>query len=239
MSKYLGKLLIEAKVVDPEWLESGGGLCVKYVKGRDMFLFRIGGGEGEVIAVGAELCLALARIIGMLDFQYKWSVGYKVKEKRGVEELKSLRDEELNQLGGRKELILSAQLDNDDDFDILCAIQYLYKLSETFLLSVKRSWRSGNRGCKWKQLPKRILDHGGRKKGSKNLVKGLDSEESETLEEMLARCEHNMKAGLAKGFYAWFEEGYKEKCRILGQRFDKDKCWKLWNEEIEKRAEVE
>ena len=148
MSRYLGKLLVESGAVSASWLESGGGLCVKYAKVKDMFLFRIGGGEGQVIGVGRSLCMDLAAIRGMLDFQYKWSVGYKVREKRGVEELRSLRTSELDLLGGRKELILSGVLDNDEDFDILCAIQYLYNLSETFLLSVKRSWRKGT-GSKW------------------------------------------------------------------------------------------
>ena len=229
MSRYLGKLLLESGAVDSAWLESGGGLCVKYAKVKDMFLFRIGGGEGQVIGIGSPLCMNMAAIRGMLDFQYKWSVGYKVREKRGVDELRSLRAEELELLGGRRELILSGQLDNDEDFDILCAIQYLYNLSETFLLSVKRSWRKGT-GSKWVQIQKRVLGHAGRKKGGKNSVKSSDDSESETLEELLARCEWNRKVAVKRGFYEWYLEACKEEAKALGKKLDKDEVLSQWNE---------
>ena len=230
MSKYLGKLLLESGAVSSAWLESGGGLCIKYAKVKDVFLFRIGGGEGQVIGIGSSLCMNMAALRGTLDFQYKWSVGYKVKEKRDVSELRSLRTEELDLLGGRRELILEGLLDNDEDFDVLCAIQYLYNLSETFLLSVKRSWRKGT-GSKWVQVPKKVLGKSGRKKGGHNSVDKSGDSEEESLEELLLRVAHNKKVAIEKGFYTWYKEACEEEAKAKGVPLDKVEMLVQWNKE--------
>lgn len=226
MSKYLGKLLLENALVErPEMVS------VKYVASRDAFCFRIECVSGSyAMYIGSELAFAIARLIGTLDFQYQWSVGYSVRAKKGIEYLGEMRKDELDLLGGRKKLILSGQLDNDDDFDMLCAIQYKYQFSAQVLNEVKkqskrRKW--GRSDSVYVQLQERV-QHQGRKPGSKNIAKGFEN--SETLEETLERCRHNKDAGVAKGFLSWYLDACKEECKVLGQKFDRDKCIEQWKE---------
>lgn len=236
MSKYLGKLLLESGAV-----EEPGQVCVKYSASRDAFCFRIESGESGIrhFYVGKDLCFELASIIGMLDFQYRWSVGYKVKEKKGVSELGSMRLAELGLLGGRRELILSGALDNDEDFDTLCVIQYLYQFSETLLDKVmceRKRHKWGRSSSNWVQMKKRVLGKSGRKKGGKNSNKGLDSEdEKESLEDILSRCAHNKAVAIQRGFYTWYKEACEEEAKALGKKLDKVKMLVQWNKEREKQ----
>lgn len=225
MSKYLGKLLLENALVErPEMVS------VKYVASRDAFCFRvICVNTNYAMYIGSSLCYSVARLIGTLDFQYQWSVGYSVRAKKGVESLREMRDKELDLLGGRKKLVLTNQLDNDDDFDMLCAIQFKYQFSVQVLNEIKkqskrRKW--GRSDSVYVQLQDRVL-HQGRKLGSKNISKGF---EEESVEETLARCRHNKDAGVSKGFLSWYLDACKEECKVLGQKFDREKCIEQWKE---------
>ena len=225
MSKYLGKLLLGNALVErPEMVS------VKYVTSRDAFCFRYQCVSGtHAMYIGSGLCYAVARLTGTLDFQYQWSVGYSVRAKKGIEYLGEMRGKELELLGGRKKLVLTNQLDNDDDFDMLCAIQYLYQFSVQVLNEIKkqskrRKWgRSDN---VYVQLQERV-QHKGRKLGSKNR-ESLEDKESE--DEILSRCEHNKCAGIEKGFLSWYLDACKEECKVLGQKFDREKCTEQWKE---------
>jgi len=226
MSKYLGKLLLDNCIV-----ERPNSVSVKYVASRDAFCFRIECVSGSyAMYIGSELAFAIARLIGTLDFQYQWSVGYSVRAKKGVESLREMRDKELELLGGKKKLVLTNQLDNDDDFDMLCAIQYKYQFSVQVLNEIKkqskrRKW--GRSDSVYVQLQERV-QHKGRKLGSKNIAKGFD--DSESLEDILSRCEHNKRAGIEKGFLSWYLDACKEECKVLGQKFDREKCIEQWAE---------
>lgn len=226
MSKYLGKMLLEAAAV-----ERPNMVSVKYVASRDAFCFRIECVSGSyAMYIGSELAFAVARLIGTLECQYQWSVGYSVRAKKGVGSLREMRDKELELLGGRKKLVLTNQLDNDDDFDTLCAIQYLYQFSVQVLNEIKkqskrRKW--GRSDSMYVQLQERV-QHKGRKLGSKN--REDFNENVETLEETLERCQHNKRAGIEKGFLSWYLDACKEECKVLGQKFDRDKCIEQWKE---------
>lgn len=225
MSKYLGKLLLENALVERPQLVS-----VKYVASRDAFCFRIECVSGSyAMYIGSSLCYSVARLVGTLDFQYQWSVGYSVRAKKGVECLREMRDKELELLGGRKKLVLTNQLDNDDDFDMLCAIQYMYQFSVQVLNEIKKQ----NKRRKWGrsescyvQLQERV-QHKGRKLGSKNRE---DFEDSESEDEILERCRHNKDAGVSKGFLSWYLDACKEECKALGKKFDREKCIEQWKE---------
>lgn len=226
MSKYLGKLLLGNALVErPEMVS------VKYVASRDAFCFRYQCVSGtHAMYIGSGLCYAVARLTGTLDFQYQWSVGYSVRAKKGIEYLGEMRGKELELLGGRKKLVLTNQLDNDDDFDMLCAIQYMYQFSVQVLNEIKkqskrRKW--GRSNSVYVQLQERV-QHKGRKLGSKNVSKGF--EDSETLEDILSRCQHNKDAGVSKGFLSWYLDACKEECKVLGQKFDREKCVEQWKE---------
>ena len=226
MSKYLGKLLLENALVErPETVS------VKYVASRDAFCFRYQCVSGtHAFYIGSELCCAVARLVGTLDFQYQWSVGYSVRAKKGIEYLGEMRKSELELLGGRKKLVLTNQLDNDDDFDMLCAIQYKYQFSVQVLNEIKkqskrRKW--GRSDSVYVQLQERVQPKG-RKLGSKNIAKSFEDSESE--DEILERCRHNKDAGVSKGFLSWYLDACKEECKVLGQKFDREKCIEQWKE---------
>lgn len=228
MSRYLGKVILEKKIVDEKSIKS---VYVKYVhSGSGKFMFKC---DKFSFSVGYELCYALS-VIGSPDFQYKWSMGYVVRERKGIEFFREMRDAELDLLGGRKNLVLSGQLDNDVDFDTLCAIQYLYKFSASFLDKVRREWKRkkwGRSSDRWLELERRCLKAGGRKQGSKNkinLVRPGYWSENETVIEALDRCEHNKKVAVMKGYFAWFLEACREECKIRGEVFDKDECVSAW-----------
>lgn len=224
MSKYLGKLLLEAQVV-PDIDK----VSVKYVAGRNAFCFNVD--DSFKMYVGKDLCLNMFSVKGMLPFQYQFSVGYVVKEKKNVSELHLMRADEFNMLGGRRNLILNGLLDNDDDFDYLCVIQYLFKVSDTVLKKVMRLWKRrkwGKEENAWLKLEKRSLGCSGRKPGSKN-SKSLDDEVVETLDDALFRIAHNKKSSVAKGILEWYIEACKEECKLKGLKFDKDKCISEWN----------
>lgn len=226
MSKYLGKLLLENVIEEPT------SVSVKYVFSRDAFCFRYECASGTyAMYVGSDLCYAVAGLVGTLDFQYQWSVGYSVKEKKKAEHLSEMRNEELNLLGGRKKLVLSGQLDNDVDFDILCVIQYLYQfstcvLNEVMKQSKRRKW--GRAESCYVQLTKRKQCLG-RKKGSKN--RESFNEDVETLEETLNRCRHNKRVAIEKGFIAWYLDACREECKALGKKLNKVQMLAQWNKE--------
>ena len=77
-----------------------------------------------------------------------------LKEKKGIEEFVSMRNSELDLLGGRRKLVMSGQLDNDDDFDNLCVIQHLYQFSEVTLKEIKKQWKR----FKWKKASSPYLE---------------------------------------------------------------------------------
>ena len=169
---------------------------------------------------------------GMLPFQFKWSTGYVVREKRDVSELKALRNEEFEYFGGRKEILWNGLVSSDDDFDMLCVIQYVFTVSSSVLMEVKRvykrrKWKRGFYPNTFVKLEERKLGNSGRKVGSKNLVKEYD-DEKESLEDVLSRCDHNMNVAVIKGFYLWFEDAYREKCKTLNKDFDINKCKEQW-----------
>ena len=223
MSKYLGKMLLEAAAI-----ERPNMVSVKYVASRDAFCFRIECASGSyAMYIGSELAFAVARLIGTLECQYQWSVGYSVRAKKGIEYLGEMRKDELELLGGRKKLVLTNQLDNDDDFDMLCAIQYLYQFSVQVLNEIKkqskrRKW--GRSDSVYVQLQERV-QHKGRKLGSKNRE---DFNENESEDEILSRCQHNKRAGIEKGFLSWYLDACREECKTLGKKFDRDKCVEEW-----------
>lgn len=230
MSKYLGKILLEAGAVLEQELCCDGGTCVCYVKSSDRFKFRLG--NGYVFSADRGFCYNLFSILGTLDFQYEWSVGYSVKKRKGVEYLKWLREDELKFLGGRKELMMSEKILCDDDFDYLCAIQYLFKVSQTELDKVCKAWKRkkwGRDTSGWVQLEKRVLGHGGRKVGSKNLDHESDNDK-ESVDEIISRCEHNMNVAVLRGYYEWYEQAYRELRKTLGYKFNKDECLKEWRQ---------
>ena len=83
---------------------------------------------------------------------------------------------------------MSGQLDNDDDFNYLCAIQCLFKFSVSELDKAMRQWKKKKWGKSeelWLSLDKRVLGHSGRKKGGKN-NSDLDSEK-ESISDILLR----------------------------------------------------
>ena len=224
MSKYLGKLLLESGAFSEDEIENA---CVKYIQGADMFCFKVGGRNSRsyTFVIGASVGFNMCKFRGYLECQYQWSVGYVVRPLKGLEEFKSMRSDELKLLGGRRELITSDQLDNDYDFDMLCAIQYKYQFSDTFYKRVKGHWK---RGKTYVPMKERVLGKSGRKKGSKNNDKGLDFGE-ESVSETLERCAWNKDVAVKRGFIEWYIEACKEECKVLGQKFDKDKCVEQWN----------
>lgn len=229
MSKFLGKLLLESgAVLDP------GHVAVKYVKTKDNFCFKT---DEYSFYVGKDLCFALFSFVGMLDHQFKFSVGYAVREKKGVSEIAEMRAEELDMLGGRKSLILSGALDNDDDFDMLCVIHYLFNVSSSVLRKVMRLNKSRKWDrvkSSWLNLDKRLLGNQGRKKGSVSKVKLDYNDEGESTEDILLRIAHNKRSAVLKGFYEWYVEAVKEECALNKVKFDKEACHKAWNKEREK-----
>ena len=223
MSKYLGKLLLESGAVSDSVLQS---VLVKYVKQNDMFCFRYAGAEGGgIFYVGSEVVFMMCEFRGYLECQYQWSVGYTVRPLKGIESLRTMRDEELTLLGGRRALMLSGRLDNDDDFNMLCAIQYKFKFSEFFFRRVRGHFK---RNHDWVLMQEKALGHAGRKAGSKNSVD--ESSECETVSEVIERCEWNMSVAVKRGILEWYIEANKELCKVTNQRFDKDKCLEKWNE---------
>lgn len=227
MSKYLGKLLLDSGRID-----NLSKVRVKYLSSRDAFCFDVEEESGYKFGmfVGKNFCLDLFQMTGMLECQYQFSVGYAVRQKKGIEELHLMRADELDMLGGRRSLILSGALDNDDDFDYLCVIQYLFKVSDTVLKKVMRLWKSRkwNR-CEssWLELEKRVLGRSGRKVGSKNRV--VDDENVETLDDTLLRIRHNKQAAVSKGILEWYIEACKEECRLNEVKFDKKACLASWD----------
>ena len=222
MSKYLGKLLLESGCVNEGCLEE---VLVHYVKSKDAFCFRYEGvGSGGIFYAGAGLVNGLCAESGYLECQYQFSVGYTVRPLKGIEELKSMRMDELELLGGRRSLILSGQLDNDDDFDMLCAIQYLFKFSASFFDRVKAHWK---RKHSYVAMERRIRGKSGRKKGGHNKEKESDFE---SLEDILLRVRHNKQVAVKKGFVEWYIDACKEECKALDLKFNKDKCLNEWNE---------
>lgn len=219
MSKYLGKLLLDSGSITEAETENA---CVKYILSNDAFMFKAGTYK---FCVGADLVFELAELKGTLECQYAWSTGYVVRPKKGIEYLREMRNDELTLLGGRRELIISNQLDNDYDFDLLCVLQYLYKFSNDFFKRVKGH---SIRSKKYLSLQRKVLGKAGRKKGSKN----VSEEESETIPEILMRCEHNMGVAVDKGFLEWYIEAQKEWCKAANKKFDKKKCLEKWNELI-------
>ena len=235
MSRYLGKLLIEGGGVSASGFDK---VSVKYVFSSDMFCFKCEGERNFFFRIGREMCQNLVRLcaVGTLECQYRWSVGYVVREKKGIEEFVSMRNSELDLLGGRRKLVMSGQLDNDDDFDNLCVIQHLYQFSEVTLKEIKKQWKR----FKWKKASSPYLEltrrepHKGREVGSKNKVE--EKEDFESVEDVLFRCEHNKKSALEKGILGYYLEAEKERCKVLNLRFDKDKVLQDWNQEREKEV---
>jgi len=222
MSKYLGKLLIESGCVKESYLDN---VLVHYVKNKDAFCFRYEGiGVGGVFYAGTELVYGLCAETGYLECQYQWSVGYTVRPLKGVEYLSEMRKSELELLGGRRNLVLSGQLNSDDDFDMLCAIQYLYKFSVSFFERVKRHWK---RQHSYVSMEKRVVGKCGRKKGGKN-KRNVD-DEKESLDEILFRVRHNKKVAVQRGILEWYLEACKEEAKALDLKFNKDKCLEEWN----------
>ena len=228
MSKYLGKLLLENGLVDEPV-----SVRVKYVSSHSAFCFDIKDATGYKfgLCAGKDLCLNMFSHPGMLECQYQWSFGYAVRQKKDVSELKVMRLDELEMLGGRRNLILNGLLDNDDDFDMLCVIHYLFKISSTTLVQVMRLWKRrkwGKEESSWLELDKRKLGCSGRKPGSKNREKDADGE-VESREDVLLRITHNKQAAVAKGMLEWYIEACKEECRLAGEKFDRKVCLSSWN----------
>lgn len=225
MSKYLGKLLVDASLVSIP-----NEVLIKYVRSRKAFCFKVD--RNPEFYVERKFLEKFLSNRGMLPFQFKWSSGYVVKEKKGVDSIKELRLEEYELLGGRKEIFWKGLLESDNDFDMLCVIQYAFVFSPSVLVEAIRNYKRAKWGRvegTFMSLRERELGKSGRKKGSKNLDKSLS--ETETLEDVLLRTEHNLRVAVAKGFYEWYLEAYKEMCKAKGQKFDKDLCAKQWNEE--------
>lgn len=228
MSKYLGKLLLESEAVD-----NLARVRVKYLSSRRQFCFDVEEENGYKFGlfVGQDLCLDMFSMTGMLECQYQFSVGYAVRQKKDVSELKVMRADELEMLGGRRNLILNGLLDNDDDFNYLCVIQYLFKVSDTVLRKVMRLWKRrkwGKEESSWLELEKRALGRSGRKPGSKNGEKDADGG-TESVEDALFRIRHNKQAAVAKGMLSWYIEACKEECRLAGEKFDRIKCLASWD----------
>lgn len=226
MSKYLGKLLLESGIVSGSYLDS---VLVHYVKSKDAFCFRYehsdgAQGVGGIFYAGAGLVNGLCAETGYLECQYQFSVGYTVRPLKGIESIKEMRMDELEMLGGRRSLILSGQLDNDDDFDMLCAIQYLFKFSASFFDRVKGHWR---RDHSYVEMERRKVGKCGRKKGGKNKKDAYNEEES--LEDLLLRVRHNKKVAVQRGILEWYLEACKEESKALDLKFNKDKCLEEWN----------
>ena len=226
MSKYLGKLLVDAGLVSIPNV-----VLLKYVRSRKAFCFKVD--RNPEFYVERKFLNTFLSNRGMLPFQFKWSTGYVVKEKKGVESIKELRLDEYSFLveGGRKEIFWKGLLESDNDFDMICVIQYAFVLCPSVLVDAIRNYKRAKWGRvegTFMSLRERELGKGGRKKGSKNIVK--DDNEEESQEDILLRTDHNMKVAVAKGFFEWYLEAYKEMCKAKGQKFDKDLCLKQWNE---------
>lgn len=226
MSKYLGKLLVDAGLVSIP-----NRVLLKYVRSRKAFCFKVD--RNPEFYVERKFLETFLSNRGMLPFQFKWSTGYVVKEKKGVESIKELRLDEYSFLveGGRKEIFWKGLIASDDDFDTLCVIQYAFVLCPSVLVDAIRNYKR----AKWGRvegtfmiLRERELGKTGRKKGSKNLVKDV---EEESLNDILLRTEHNLRVAVVRGFFEWYLDAYKEMCKAKGEKFDRDLCAKQWNEE--------
>ena len=134
MSWYLGKILVENKIEDkPKQVK------VKYVQISNCFAFNCKFvGYSYSFKVNRELVKKMCSVgsggRNILPFQYRWSIGYVVREAKGVEELKELRRAE-------KEYFTKPWMswfDSDTDFDVFSVIQYVFCLSKSVLSEVEK-----------------------------------------------------------------------------------------------------
>jgi len=242
MSKLLGKIFLEEEKNEDEY----GKLLVRYLKTVDSFEFKgfrkskddeekeLGisfkdlGEKKDVLVVPSLLMFAMLNADKVPDVVYKWSIGYKTKEKRSdPREVLNKEREYLISVCGKEMFLGFAK----DDFLDVCRWQYLYKVSNGLLEDVMRQWkrRKWNKSeCVWINVEKRLNEYG-REKGSKNKNR-FNELESESDEEFKERIEHNKKAGIEKGYLAWYLDACREECKRAGVRFEKEKCLKEWKE---------
>lgn len=151
MSKYLGKVLREI----------GVGACIKsvrvlYVKSSDKFCFKICEDMNDCwnMNVDREFCLNVCKLKAVQEYQYKWSIGYKVREKKGPESIQEMIRDEYEFLNTtRKEAVISGKIGSDLEFEYLCVLQYKFGLSVSFLNEVLKQWKRKS----WKRTEERWL----------------------------------------------------------------------------------
>lgn len=231
MSWYLGKILVENKIEGrPKQVK------VKYVQISNCFAFNCKFvGYSYSFKVNRELVLKMCSVgsggRNILPFQYRWSIGYVVRDTKGVEELKELRRQE-------KEYFTKPWMswfDSDTDFDVFSAIQYVFCLSKSVLSEVEKlakrvKW--GKSETKWYSLKEReVVRTRNRTRNSLGTVSSTVSgteKFSETKADALERVAHNKKVAVKKGYIERFIEASKEECKILKREFDRDVCISEW-----------
>ena len=227
MSWYLGKILVENKIEDrPKQVK------VKYVQISNCFAFNCKFAKYSYsFKVNRELVKKMCSVgsggRNILPFQYRWSIGYVVREAKGVEELKELRRAE-------KEYFTKPWMswfDSDTDFDVFSVIQYVFCLSKSALSEVEKlakrvKW--GKSETKWYSLKEREVV----RTRTRNRVGSVSSTSiekfNETKADALERVAHNKKVAVKKGYIERFIEASKEECKILKREFDRDVCISEW-----------
>ena len=236
MSRYLGRLVLEKEIIEGERISS---VQVKYCVSSNRFLFKCFGCRTRFsLYADADLCWNLVQLSGdELDFQYVWSMGYAVRERN--KDIRFLHNMEMDLLGkkcgvsDRKGLLLSERIGSDYEFDVLCAIQYKFKLCRSVLEDVVCQWKRKNWGRsknRWVELVAKNEDwlSGGRKLGSKNIEHEHEEISKEFLDEELERVKHNKNVAVLRGYLGWWVDACKEECALLGVEFDKVACLDQW-----------
>ena len=254
MSKLMGKIFLKSRgeSVSTGFFEfSKQKLYVRYLKTSDSFEFKglrltkkdqeaelgmklseIGEGfEANRLIVHSSVLSAMIMADKIDDVVYHWSVGYEAREKLGyrVGDFKLLSDRERNFVCSTCDVSF---LDFDSYID-LSVWQYLYNISETILVSVKRLWKKkawGRSSSRWLKLKARE-NFGGRLVGAiaKKSVSDDDSFGNESEADFNERIAHNKKVALSKGFLAWYLDACKEECKKRGLVFNRDECVNEWN----------
>ena len=258
MSKLMGKIFLKGRgeSVSSGFFEfSKQKLYVRYLKTSDSFEFKglrltkkdqeaelgmklseIGEGfEANRLIVSSSVLSAMIMADKIDDIIYHWSVGYEAREKLGNRpgDFKLLSEREKKFVFDSCGNVLSASLDFDAYID-LSVWQYLYNISETILVSVRRLWKKkswGRASSRWKELSRRE-NFGGRVVGSVNVSSSDGTGDEfgvETDEDFFLRIEHNKKVAVSKGFLVWYLEACKEECKRRGVPFSREECVSKWN----------
>ena len=260
MSKLMGKIILGFQENDKKPVVWRHGLSVRYLRCSDSFEFRglrlskeeqdrelkeIGSSLAEIgcgteraryrLVVKSDVLSAMIMADKIDDVIYHWSVGYESREKLGrrAGDYGLLKSREIDFI--RK--VLSASDSQSDLLDLdgyldLCVWQYLFNISETVLLGVKRCWKRkswGRSDSSWVSLGVR-KNFGGRKRGANSIRRSSDLVEAETEEEFVQRISHNKKVALERGIMAWYLEACLEECKRRHVPFSRPNSITEWNE---------